>query len=107
MHPVVQKLGLCLKAGYPYVHLQTWEERRALRELGEPRPGRQGFGAGMAEHGDSGMTASGGWGFMPGTGRCLDLLQFEPNWRSLRDHQEDRRDSKGRLLAPSANWSTH
>lgn len=35
MHPVVEKLGLALRAGYPFVHLQTWEERRALRELAE------------------------------------------------------------------------
>lgn len=79
-----------------------------VRELGEPRPGRQGFGVGMTEVGDDdGFTASGGWGAMPGTGRCLDLLQLEPNWWSLRDRQEDRRDAQGRAMTSSANWSSY
>ncbi len=74
----------------------------ALRQLGEPRPKRQGFGLGMAHpHGGEEFSPSGGWGVMPGTGRCLDLLQLEPNWRSLRDRQEDRRPP------PSANWYSY
>lgn len=79
-----------------------------LRQLGEPRPKRQGFGLGMAQpHSGDEFTPSGGWGVMPGTGRCLDLLQFEPNWRSLRDRQEDRRDARGHSLPPTANWYSY
>ncbi|HLT35242.1 MAG TPA: hypothetical protein VK034_03130, partial [Enhygromyxa sp.] len=81
--------------------MPPFEGEWVLRQLGEARPKRQGFGLGMAipRSGDE-FSATGGWGVMPGTSRCLDLLQFEPNWRSRRDRQEDRRD-------PSANWYSY
>jgi hypothetical protein len=88
--------------------MPPFEGEWALRQLGEPRPKRQGFGLGMAQpHSGDEFTASGGWGVMPGTSRCLDLLQFEPNWRSLRDDQEDRRDKRGHPVPPSANWYSY
>lgn len=101
------RLALAGRRDWTELFLPPFQGDWAMRELGEPRPGRQGFGVGMTEPGENEMTPSGGWGLMPGTGRCLDLLQIEPNWRSLRDTQEDRRDAQGRRMTPTANWYSY
>jgi hypothetical protein len=101
------RLELAQSRDWTELFLPAYEGNWVIRELGEPRPARQGFGLGMAAHDDELLTPSGGWGMMPGTGRCLDLLQLEPNWRSLRDIQENRTDAHGRPLPPTANWYSY